>query len=242
MTDETIATTTAELPQGTYDENPNVTQPVTGDDMPWLLRDKFRGDSTEDVMKQQAKAYHDLQTKMGVWWGAPKEGDYDTASLSEYGVTADDPILNGMKATFKEMGLSNEAVKKLTAGYDDSLKSMARQMDEKLQKEMTPDLAQAAQRVDSWMNSKLDKTQQEVMKGWLQTPEDFKAFNTLIALNPSGPGNNLPAQGASYGHRYETSASVEREKIENAARYKKDAGYRNEVAQRYRDAVTREQR
>lgn len=238
-----IATSTNEV-SGSYDDNPNVTQPIGQapaqgqDDMPWLLRDKFKGETTDDIVRQQAMAYPELQKKMGEWWGAPKEGDYDVAALKEYGIDPTDPILTGMKATFKEMGLSNQAIKKLAASYEDSLKGMGRKMEEDLKQAMTPDLVQAAARVEGWMG-KFSKAEQETMKGWLQTPEDFKMLNTMIAMNPT-PTNNLPAQGAMYGHRYETAKQVEREKIDNFEKYKKDPAYRADVAQRYRDAVTRE--
>ena len=253
MSDETISTVTAELPHGTYDDNPNVTksigeseaaqsQAAPQDDMPWLLRDKFKGDSIEDVMKQQAMAYDELQKKMGKFWGAPKESDYDVSGLNEYGIEAQDPILQGMMPAFKEMGLSNEAVKKLAASYDDSLKSMARGMEENLQKAMTPDMVQAAQRVEGWMKKFATPDQAKTMQQWLQTPEDFKTFNNLLAHMPTAQTNNVPSQNTNYGHLYETSAQVEREKIENFAKYNKDAGYISEVARRYRDAKIRESR
>lgn len=222
-------------------ENASNVNPATSgasDDMPWLMRDKFKGESLEEQIRNQAMAYPELQKKMGEWWGAPKEGDYDVAALKEYGIEAEDPILVGMKSTFKEMGLSNQAIKKLAASYEDSLKSMGRKIENDLQQSMTPDLAQAAKRVEGWMG-KFSKSEQDTMKGWLQTPEDFKMLNTMIAMNPTA-SNNLPAQGATYGQRYETSAQVEREKIDNFVKYQKDPAYRNDISQRYRDAKTRE--
>lgn len=247
MTESTIETTTNEV-AGSYDDNPNVSQsvgessPSPQDAMPWLLRDKFKGESDVDIMREQAKAYPELQNKMGKWWGAPKDSDYDMTPLKEFGFTPEDPILVGMKDTFKEMGLSNEAVKKLASSYDNSLKSMTRQMEERLQKEMTPDFAEAAKRAESWI-SKFAKPDQEIIKSWLQTKEDFKMLDTIRAMNPNinSGSMNVPAQGASYGnHRYESSAQVESEKVQNFQRYNKDPAYRADVAQRYRDAKTRE--
>src|SRR5271156_4176317 len=131
MSDESVQAGTPEVPGSNPDapvESGENSAPA--DDMPWLLRDKFKGESTDEQIRNQAMAYPELQNKMGKWWGAPKEGDYDVAALEEYGIAAEDPILSGMKNTFKEMGLSNEAVKKLAASYDDSMKGMARKMEE----------------------------------------------------------------------------------------------------------------
>jgi hypothetical protein len=245
MTDEVISTSTQEV-AGSYDDNPNVTQPIVqpdaaqSDEMPWLLRDKFKGETLEEQIRNQAMAYPELQGKMGKWWGAPKEGDYDFDALKDYGMSGEDPIIKGMKETFKEMGLSNEAIKKLAASYDDSLKGMARSMEESLQKSMTPDLVQQAKRVDQYL-SKFTKEEQETFKGWLQTPEDFQRFNTLIAMNPNGPvSNNIPTQGSNYGFKYESSSAVENEKKTNFQRYNKDMSYRSELSQRYKDALIRE--
>lgn len=244
MSDDVIEASTTEI-AGSYDDSPNVTTPIVQEDaaqdtLPWLLRDKFKGETPEEQIRKQAMAYPELQKKMGEYWGAPKEGDYDIAALKEFGIEADDAIINGMKSTLKEMGLSNAAVKKLVASYDESLKSMGRKMEENLQKSMTPDLVQAAKRVDGYLQ-KFTKEEQETYRGWLQTPEDFKRFNTLIAMNPAG-ANNVPAQGSNYGLRLETSKSVEAEKIANHARYKKDPSYRAEVTARHRDALIREEK
>lgn len=253
MTNETIATSTSEV-AGSYDgsqvtdaqlvsdsiNQPDVPSNIV-DDMPWLLRDKFKGESLDDVIKQQAMAYPELQSKMGAWWGAPKEGDYDTSTLSEHGISADDPIFANMKSTFKEMGLSNAAVKKLAASYDESLKAMVHHEETRLQSEMTPELAQKAQRVEGWMQ-KFGKAEQDTIKGWLQTKQDFDMMNILIAMNPNvtSPANNVPTQGGNHGYRYESASEVEREKINNLKRYQSDQEYRNQVAQRYRDAKSRE--
>jgi len=241
MSEDTIATSTTEL-AGSYDSAPNVTTTIDADSMPWLLRDKFKGDTPEEQIRNQAMAYPELQSKMGKWWGAPKEGDYDISALKEYGIDEQDVIFAGMKDSFKEMGLSNEAIKKIAATYDDSLKKLGRKIEEDLQKSMTPEFASAAKRVEGYIQ-KFPKEKQEQMKAWLQTPEDFAAFNQLIAMNPTGAtgsGMNLPSQGATYGQKFETSRIVEAEKIANHGKYKKDPAYRADVAQRMRDALIRE--
>ena len=209
------------------------------EEMSWLLRDKFKGETDAEIIRQQAMAYPELQNRMGKYFGAPKEGGYDLTQLKEFGIEADDPIFNGMQETFKKMGLNQEAIKEITSSYDASLRSLGKKIEEDLARSMTPEFAQKAQKVESWMK-KFPKEEQERMSSWLQSTEDFDTFTRLIAFNPDATpsSNNVVPQGASYGQRFETSKQVERLKAD--PRYKKDQDYRNEIGQRMREALIRE--
>lgn len=251
MVDE-IATSSTEI-EGSYDTNPSEhAQAVGGEDvtrgtneqaadpMAWLLRDKFKGESEADIIRQQAMAYPELQSKMGKYWGAPKDGAYDTKAVEELGFAGDDPLLKGILPALAEMGIGQEGFKKLAAAYDDSLKQMGRQIEESVQKSMTPADIENVKQVENWLK-RFGKEEQERIKSWAVTTEDFNMLNTLRALTNVAPGNNVPAQSANYGYKYETSRDVEQEKIKNHDRYKRDSDYRNEIGRRYRDAAIREQ-
>ncbi len=218
---------------------PAATESAPQDDMSWLMRDKFKGESIEEVIKNQAKAYPEILSKMGKFWGAPKEGDYDGEALTEYGLSNDDPIFKNLSPVLKEIGISNEGVKRLAAGWQDSLKAMSSEMEANLAQTLTQEDAIAVKQVDSWLKDRFTKDEAEQIKGWITTKEDFKTLNALRTM--VAPSNDVPnVQG--FGQRYDSVASIEREKIENNAKYKSDPAYRRQLTMRERDARERESR
>ena len=210
------------------------------DDMPWLMRDKFKGGSIEEVIQNQAKAYPELFNKMGKFWGAPKEGDYDSSAIEEYGITQDDPIFKNLSPVFKEIGISNEGVKRLAAGWQDAIAAMSNEMSENLAKNLTEADAVAVGQVDGWLKETFTVEEQETIKGWTQTPADFKLLNTMRAM--FGKTNNVASAAGHYGFASETVASIEAEKIANHSKYVSDMTYRRQLSQRERDARIRESR
>lgn len=219
---------------------PDVSTEVASDDMPWLMRDKFKGNSVDEIITKQAQAYPELFQKMGKYWGAPKDSDYDTAALKDFGIEADDPILDSLKPVLKDIGISDEGLKKLAAGWGDALGNMSRKMTDDMQKKMTPIDVQNVKAVDGWLKEQFTADERARIESWMADPEDFRVLNTLRALIPGR--SNAAVSTGSLGGNYDTVYSIEQEKVENFQKYKTDKAYRNDLSRRERDARTREMR
>lgn len=213
---------------------PDKSEPSTPD---WFMKDKYK------TVEDQAKAYKELHTKVSKYWGAPKE-DYSLEGIE--GIAKDDPLLSNLAPAFKELGLSQDGFKSLVKHYQEANMKMVKGFEEALKKEMTVNDANTYNTVTSWMQQvfKPDEIEQ-IRNNWLMTPADFKLFNTLRLM--SGPSTNVPSHADNGGPRYESSRAVENDKIKYRKEIKegirvKDQNYENELAQRFRDALMREER
>lgn len=195
----------------------------------WFMKDKYK--SVED----QAKAYSDLNGKLGGFWGPPG-GDYTAPEGS--GVSASDPILKNMQPALKELGLSDKGFGKLVESYEAASNKMVVDMSAEVAKTLHEKDQKTVQVVDQWINNSFDKKESDTMKSWIHSVDDFYLLNKLRAMVPAK--TNVPSQSASHVVSFETSRDIEKLKIENHEKYNKDQEYRNEISQRHRDALLRE--
>lgn len=115
---ETAEETTkaTETPSGSLLENVDVKEEFNSVDNPdghpeWFKHQKYG--SVED----QAKAYNELEKKLGGFTGAPDEYELTLAEGLEYDVEADDPLLNDFKEIAKSQNMSQEAFNKFANLY-----------------------------------------------------------------------------------------------------------------------------
>ena len=210
------------------------------EEMPWLMRDKFKGETEAEIVAAQAKAYSDLSKKMGKFWGAPKDGEYSLEGLEEIGITKEDPVLKHLTPELKDLGLSNDGLHQLAKSYSKAVNSMAEEMSANLAKELTASDANTVQVVDGWLKDNFTQQERDKVKSWIQSVDDFKILNSIRARMPSS--SNVPSHSSDYGSKFESSRDVESEKIDNFKRFNSDQNYRNHINQRLKDAFQREKR
>lgn len=203
----------------------------------WFMKDKFK--NTEE----QAKAYGELQKKMGKFWGAPKD-NYSIENIE--GVSPDDPLVQNLVPALKELGLSQEGFSTLVKQYQEANVTMMKKYAEDLKKELTENDVHTYKECDKWMRENLsDEEMKLVQNNWLMTADDFKLFNILRLK--AAPSSNVPTTHGDNAPKYESSKQVTDEKIKykNEIREKirvPDKNYENELASRFRDARSREMR
>lgn len=225
-------------PETISHEEQTQTNEKTQEQPEWFLSDKYRS------VEEQAKALPELQKKMGKYWGPPKEGDYKLDDIE--GVEENDPILENLKPALKEIGLSQEGFKELVSQYQKANIETMKSYEEKLKKELTENDAATYNAIDKWMQSNLTPEEKEqVQNNWLMTPEDFKLFNHLRLM--AAPTTNVPSSNDAQTARFESSQEVENDKVKYRKDIKQglrspDKNYEAELAQRFRDARTREMR
>lgn len=202
----------------------------------WMM-DKYK------TVEDQAKAYKELTSKVGKYWGAPKD-DYSLEGID--GVKDDDPLLSNLAPALKEMGLSQEGFKDLVKHFQAANVKMVEKFENELKEVITGKDAATYNAVSSWMEERLKPEEiEQVKNNWLMTPADFHLFNQLRLM--AAPSSNVPSHQDGGGPRFESSKAVENDKIKYRKEIKEkirvpDKNYENELAQRYRDALTREQR
>jgi hypothetical protein len=197
---------------------------------PEFLKEKYG--SVED----QAKAYLELEKRMGEFKGAPKDG-YKFDNLPD-GFSAEDPLLQGFSETFKEMNLSQEGFERVIgkfvelANVDNTVVS-----NENLMRELGADGKMIMDRVDNWM-SNFSEQDQKTIRSWGMSAEDIRALDAIRAGR--SPSRAPTTHEAESRYVYETAKHVEAEKNANWARYTRDDAYREEITRRWTDALLRE--
>ena len=203
----------------------------------WFMKDKYKS------IEEQARSAFELQKKMGKNWGPPSE-NYSVEGIE--GVSQDDPLIANLMPALKDIGLSQEGFKNLVTQYKEANINMMKTFEAELKKELTENDAATYNAVDKWMTDNLTPEEKaQVQNGWLMSAADFKLFNHLRLM--AAPSTSVPSSVTGDAVRYESSAEVENDKI----KYRKevnqklrvaDKNYENELAQRFRDARTRELR
>lgn len=208
------------------------------DDSPdWFMKDKFQS------IDEQARAYPELQKKMGKFWGAPAD-NYQVEGIE--GITKDDPLLENLMPALKEVGLSQEGFAHLVKQYQEANVQMMKKYEEELKKELTTNDAANYNAVDKWMTQNLTPEERDqIQQNWLMTPKDFKLFNQLRLM--AAPSTSVPSGADNNAPRFESSNEVENDKIKYRKEIREgirvaDKNYENELAQRFRDARGRELR
>jgi len=215
-----------------------VATPDPAEDSPeWFMKDKYK---TKD---EQAKAYYELSKKVGKNWGAPKD-DYSIEGLE--GVTKDDPLVANLAPALKELGLSQDGFTNLVKQYQSANQKMVQKFEDELKAELTGKDVATYNAVSKWMQDILKPEEiAQVKNNWLMTPADFKLFNSLRLM--AGPSSSVPSAMEGNAARFESSRSVENDKITYRKEVKSghrvtDKNHENQLAQRFRDAIAREER
>ena len=197
---------------------------------PEFLKEKYV--SVED----QAKAYLELEKRMGEFKGAPKEG-YKFDNLPE-GLSAEDPLIQGFTDTFKEMNLSQEGFERVIGKFVElaSVDNPATS-NENLMQQLGADGKAVMERVDNWM-SNFSEQDQKTIRSWGMSAEDIRALDAIRAGR--SPSRAPTTHEAESRHVYETSKAVEADRAANWRRYTQDDAYREEITRRWTDALLRE--
>jgi len=202
----------------------------------WFMKDKYK--SIED----QARAQFDMQKLMGKNWGPPKE-DYTTDNIE--GIAKNDPLLEHLKPSLKELGLSQEGFNSLVKKYQEANLEMSKKLEAELAKELTTNDAMTVRTVDSWLNNSFSKEDRETIQSWIVSVKDFQLLNTLRTMLPQS--TNVPSSSTGAAVHFESMKEVENDKIKyrkevNSKQRTSDKNYEDQLQQRWRDAYTRENR
>ncbi len=195
---------------------------------PLWLKDKYKS------VADQAAAYSELEKKLGEFKGAPKDGyKFEEAD----GLNLEDPMLAKFLPKFKEMNMSQEAVKTLINEWSDYQQSAVKIDVKEEIKKLGIEGHDMIAKTNQWMKNNLSPEVVETVQSWIHTAEDMKALNALRSFQPLSRSPTANDMQTSFTH--ESLAEVKNEKIKNWQKYQDDTNYRDTINSRMAAAVTR---
>jgi len=124
---------------------------------PEWMPEQFWDDENGPDLESMAKSYQELRSKMSSGkHKAPKDGKYDIASLTDHGVSEDDPLLSEFKGFAKENGLSQDQFEQITQMYVQHMGDMFEQTETDKQAELAK-LGRNGEKVIGSLNQWLTK-------------------------------------------------------------------------------------
>ena len=200
-------------------------------DKPEWLQGRYKS------VSEQAKAYTELEKRLGEIKGAPKDG-YDFESME--GVAKDDPLLQHFSETFKELNLSQAGFERVANEFAQIQTAMNKEQTAEELKKLGPNATQVVSQASNWIDNTFNPEVSQTIKSWMGTAEDINALNAIMAFQPK---SNVPSSEG-YGAQqpeYETSKTVINEKTQNWGKYQEDVNYRTSVQNRLQNAMKREE-
>ena len=195
---------------------------------PVWLKEKYKS------VADQASAYGELEKKLGEFKGAPKDGyKFEEAD----GLNLEDPMLAKFLPKFKEMNMSQEAVKTLINEWSDYQQSAVKIDVKEEIKKLGIEGHDMIAKTNQWMKNNLSPEVVETVQSWIHTAEDMKALNALRSFQPLSRSPTANDMQTSFTH--ESLAEVKNEKIKNWQKYQDDTNYRDTINSRMAAAVTR---
>jgi hypothetical protein len=162
-------------PSWFYDEN----TPGVGERPEWL-KDKYK--SAAD----QAKAYNELDKKLGKFKGAPDEYDLSLPDLPDFQFEEGDPVLGEFLDFAKESNASQEFVTKALEHYVKAQQFYAPDPQEELQKLGANAQVEISQ-LTEWAGQRLNKEEFDVFKNMITTADSFRVIQKLRRVSTSSP-------------------------------------------------------
>jgi len=217
----------AEAPAGSdwyFDED----IPGKGDKPEWM-KEKYK------TVSDQAKAYVELEKRMGEVAGSPKDG-YNYEGIE--GLSGDDPMVSHFANTFKELNLSQKGFERVINEFV-GMQSESMQVNAEAEvKKLGVDGAIQVERINTWLGNTFDDATAQTIKGWVSTAEDIKALQSLKSFQPQ---SSIPsAQTAQMSAGYETVKELRNEQATSWDKYQADPNYRARWQERLRNAHGRE--
>ena len=195
----------------------------------WLKTDKYK------TVEDQAKAYVDLEKKLGAFKGAPDEYDLKIEDHPEVELASDDPLLKPFLDRAKEMGVSQEYMSELLGTYVNVL--TANQPDsEKEMAELGTEAKPLITSLSRWASENLSEDEYQTLSGMMNTAKGIrllKKFRDMASADSVAP----PSKKAESREKLS-----EVRKLVHDPRYDTDEGFRKDVERRMTEALDDERK
>jgi len=191
----------------------------TGTPPEWLKGDKYK------TIADQAKAYAEIEKKLGAFKGAPEKYDLTLTNYPEIKFSEEDPVLQNFIEGAKKNGMSQEYASELLNIYAEALTMGIPDADAEMAK-LGANAQQDLQILSQWANSAFTPDEMEVFKRMTTTAESVRLFDKIRQLSTRA---DVAPPGQPHQSR-ETKEQVLQ--ALDDPRYQIDATFRAEVRKR----------
>lgn len=198
-------------------------EPPADNERPEWLLDKYMGEGKDlnDAIKDQAKSYSELQSRFGSFTGAPEEYEISVSEeLTEAGFQLDNEseMLKDAKEFAKGLNMNQEGFNKMIELWATNELAEHRAAEE-ARKQAFESLDNGQTRINNisaWANKSLPPELVGELDSVLQTPEQVKLVERMIAMTRNAPVN--PDNAAPSSISKEEVQKMQFEKDENGNR------------------------
>lgn len=199
--------------------------PGTGARPEWLPAKYQR---LSDVEKARAE----LEKKLGGFTGAPE--NYDVTSLE---LDSNDPTIQALMDVGKKYNMNQDAFAELIGRLSSVQETQEQMHIEEQVKQLGPDGERQLIEFKNWTKDYLKPEEQEVVKDWVKTAEDLKAFNRIMAHTHM---TQVPTTHTMHmANSFEGVQDLRAELTKNLKRFNEDKAYARDWSARMARAVTR---
>lgn len=147
----------------------------TGEKPEWL-KDKYK------TAADQAKAYAEIEKKLGAFKGAPEKYDLTLTNYPEIKFSEEDPVLQQFIEGAKKNGMSQEYASELLNIYAEALTAGVPDADAEMAK-LGPNAQQDLQILSNWASSAFTAEEFETFKRMTTTAESVRFFDKIRQLS-----------------------------------------------------------
>jgi len=240
MEEETLLSEAA-APEATTEAT---TEAPAVDENAWYLSEGVAGEgeapewfkaSKYATIADQAQAYNGLESKLGSFTGAPKDG-YETVIPEGLNVEIPDgdPLMANFNEWAQEAGLSQDAHSQLLGIYINNIVESQPNIEDEMKK-IGPDASQRVSDMVQWAKGTLDEGEFATLQAMATTAEGFQLLERMKSLSRetqvSAPDTAQPVNTVTKEALYD---------LMKDKRYQSSAAYRDEVKQKFDDFFGKE--
>lgn len=186
---------------------------------PDFLPEKFK--SVADA----AKARGELEKKLGAFTGAPEEYKVDHLELDP-----EQHTLKEIMGLSKELNMSQDGFDKLVGKLMNAQEAENTVSLEDEVAALGEEGPRLMRQYKNFRDNHLQPEEQELVKGWIKSADDLKAFNDLVK---GVYAKRLPTDNGMYlANSNETKETIQAEMTKNLERYRNDSVYRQDIRNR----------
>jgi len=235
MEEETLLSEAA-APEETTTEAGTTEAPAV-DENAWYLSEGVAGEGESPewfksnkyaTIADQAQAYNGLESKLGSFTGAPKDG-YETVIPEGLNVEIPDgdPLMENFNEWAQSAGLSQDAHSELLGVYINNIVGSQPNMEDEM-KRIGPDASQRIQDMVQWGKGNLDEKEFETLQSMATTADGFQLLERMKSFSRetqvSAPDTAQPVNTVTKEALYD---------LMKDERYQSSPAYRDEVKQKF---------
>lgn len=168
------------------DENKQETDSKFEKENEWYWDEDHKGSSEKPewlntkykTVAEQAKAYNEVQKKLGAFKGAPTEYDLQHEDIKDLKLSADDPFLKDFLEDSKKQNVSQEYLNNILVTYKNILNATKPDVKAELEK-LGPTAAQDIKSLGNWADNNFTKDEAQLIKNMMTSADSVRLLEKL---------------------------------------------------------------